>query len=233
MTAITASFHMIYEPNAAADAITQFILLFHLDAYRKLLPLFAALPFAAQFSKEWNSHSFDSILYRSGLRSYVRTQICVCVISSFIVCFVGLMLFIGYTCILKPIDLGRYFLPVPPYDFWQTNGMPLGYMITVASIFSMSCSLWSVCGLTMSAVFPNIYVAIATPFICSYLVERITYHCSPYLRFDSMAIGVQVLDSESGIANYLYTICFYLFWIVTLGLVFGGVIEKRMKNELH
>ena len=232
LTAITASFHLIYQTESIADVINAFLLLLHLDAFRKILPLFAALPFAAQFSKEWNSHIFDSILYRSNIRSYVTAQISACIISSFLVCFLGLMAFTVYAGIQKPWDIGL-FEPCPPYGFWLSHDMPLGYIIAVSSIFSMSCSLWSICGLALSSIFPNIYVALVSPFICSYLVEHLTNKCPPYMNFFTIALGVQVLNSENGLANYFYTIAFYLFCMILVGSLFGIIIKKRVRNEIH
>lgn len=232
LTAVTASFHLIYQSEAIADVVNAFLLLLHLDAFRKILPLFAAFPFVAQFSKEWKSRIFDSILYRSNVHSYVTSQICTCAVSSFLVCFLGLMMFVVYARIQKPWDTGL-FEPCPPYGFWLSHGMPFGYIIIISSIFSLSCSLWSMCGLALSAIFPNIYVALVSPFICSYLVEHLTNQCPAYMKFFTMTLGVQVLNTKSGIVNYLYTFAFYLFWIILVGTVFGLIIRKRVRNEIH
>ena len=94
LTAITASFHLYYEPNASVDTVDALLLLLHLDAFRKIIPLFAAFPFAAQFAKEWKSRMFDSIVYRSNVKSYATAQTVACVVSSFLVCFLGLLLFL-------------------------------------------------------------------------------------------------------------------------------------------
>ena len=103
LTAITASFHLYYEPNASVDTVDALLLLLHLDAFRKIIPLFAAFPFAAQFAKEWKSRMFDSIIYRSNVKSYATAQTVACVVSSFLVCFLGLLLFLGYARLQKPL----------------------------------------------------------------------------------------------------------------------------------
>lgn len=232
LTAITSSFHLFYEPKASVDTVDSFLLLLHLDAFRKIIPLFAAFPFTAQFAIEWKSRMFDSIIYRSNVRSYVTAQTAVCVVSSFLVCFFGLLLFLGYARLQKPLYTGSFY-PVAPYGIWLENGLSWMYLLIVSSIFSLSCTLWSMCGLALSAFFPNIYVALISPFICSYLVEHLTNHCPGYLRFFTMALGVQVLNTESGIANYLYTVIFYFVCIMLTGSIFGFIIRKRVRNEIH
>ena len=232
LTAITASFHLYYEPNASVDTVDALLLLLHLDAFRKIIPLFAAFPFAAQFAKEWKSRMFDSIVYRSNVKSYATAQTVACVVSSFLVCFLGLLLFLGYARLQKPLYTGSFY-PVAPYGIWLENGLPWMYLLSVSSIFSLSCTLWSMCGLALSAFFPNIYVALISPFICSYLVEHLTNQFPSYLRFFTMALGVQVLHTESGIANYLYTIFFYFVCILLVSAIFRFIVRKRVRNEIH
>ena len=232
LTALTGSFHLIYQPMNTNEAVTTFEIFINVDAYRKLLPFLTALPFAAQFAKEWKSRFFDSILYRSNFHGYVRTHIAVCAVSSFSVCFLGMILFFIYASIRQPIYTGGYY-PVPPYGFWLAKGLPIMFILTHAFIFSLSCTMWSICGLAVSALFPNVYVALSAPFICSYLVEHLTNRCPSYLRFYSMALGGQILSTESGISNFLYTLLFYAFWITVFALIFRMILGKRVRNEIH
>ena len=233
MTTVVAYFHVIYEPFASKDTVAAYELLLSLDAFRKIIPLIVSLPFASQFAREWNSRIFDFIIARSGFRSYVRTQVCVCTLSSFLVCFIGLMLYIGICCITKPLYLHDANRIIPPYGILLENGHPILYLMIMVCIFSASCALWSICGMVMSAIFPNVYVAFCCPFICSYLVERLTDTAPVWFRFETASLGFGMLSDRGAVFNFLYNIGFFLIWIMLLAFVFQYIIGRRVRCELR
>ena len=230
ITTVVAYFHVIYEPFASEDAVAAYELLLSLDAFRKIIPLIVSLPFASQFAREWNSRIFDLVITRSGFRSYVRTQVCVCTLSSFLICFVGLMLYIGACCLTMPLFLND---ENRSGGSLLENGHPLLYLMVMDCIFSTSCALWSMCGMVMSAIFPNVYVAFCCPFICSYLVERLTDEAPAWLRFETASRGFGMLENTSDLLDFLYNIGFFLFWIILLALVFRYIIGRRVRCELR
>ena len=228
-----SSIRLFYASSTIKDTVYAYQLLFFWDAFRKLIPLFAAFPFAPQFAREWNSGYFTFIIGRCGAKPYARTQAAICAVTSFLVCFLGLLLFIGFASLVKPFYIHDPVRVVPPYGYFLEHGMPLVFMLFMAFIFSLSCAMWSMCGLVISSLFPNVYVALCAPFICSYLLEHLTDSCPPYFSFFTMAIGLNVLEGASPVVNFLYNTGFFLCWIVLLGLVYRIIIGKRVRNELH
>jgi hypothetical protein len=233
--AITASVRLISMQSSLRDTVAAYDLLYFLDAFRKLIPLFVSLPFAPQFAREWNSGYFTFVVGRCHAKAYARTQAVICTISSFLVCYLGLMLFIGYCSMNLPFYIHDEGRAVQPYGYFLSHGVPLLYIMITATIFSLSCAMWSMCGLVISAIFPNVYVALCAPFICSYLVEHLTDLWPPYINFFKMSLGLGVLEvlNASPLVTYLYNIGFFLLWIVLLGRLYRFLIEKRVRNEFH
>ncbi len=231
--AITASIRLFYANSTIKDTVYAYEILFFWDAFRKLIPLFVAVPFAPQFAREWNSGYFTFIVNRCPFKSYARTQVIICTVSSFIVCFSGLMFFVGFSSMIKPIYIPDPVRVVAPYGYFLENSMPIIYIICMASIYSLSCAMWSMFGLVLSSIFPNVYVALCAPFICSYLLEHLTDSCPAYFNFFTMAIGVNILENASPVINFLYNIVFFCFWIIVLGVIYCYIIEKRVHHEFH
>lgn len=229
---LAASYHFLSQPEFLRDSVSALNALLRVDAYRKMIPLFAAFPFTAQFVREWKGKIFGYIISRSGVNRYIHTQICICSTVSFLVCFIGMLLFIGITSVMKPLYAGFYY-PVPPYGFFLSDGYSFLYLIIIISIFSMSCSVWSMFGLLLSAAFPNQYVALSAPFICSYLVEYMTFNFDPMFNYTKIPLGVQILKSPSAALNYAYTVLINLAIIMILGIGYAYFIRKRVRNELH
>ena len=87
--------------------------------------------------------------------------------------------------------------------------------------------------MVMSAIFPNVYVAFCCPFICSYLVERLTDAAPVWLRFETASLGFGMLNDTGALSDFLYNIGFFLFWIILLAFVFRYIIGRRVRCELR
>lgn len=99
-----------------------------------------------------------------------------CVSISFLVVFLGILIFIGLL-----IGMG--------FDYSGINGMgldenmpygiflyqkPFLYVCCIVSIYAASMAVWVMSGLMISSYIPNSFVAICSPLIFSYLLEEIT-----------------------------------------------------------
>lgn len=232
LTALTGCVRLFTAPQTIGDGMNGLMLLINVDAYRKLLPLISAIPFAATFCTEWNSHMLDSIVCRSRFNRYVITQVLFSVLTNIVVSISGLLLFLAILETRYPF-YGVVYIPNAPYVAVSASGFPWQQLAAIITIHSISCAMWGLCGLVISTIFPNIYVAYCSPLICCYLIEHLTNRFPTYLRFYSMALGIQVLPSKSALYNFGYTIIFYLFWITMLALLFRYLVLKRVRNEIH
>ncbi len=217
LVAFTSIMHFIYDPIGSNDVVGAFSVLFSLDAYRKMLPLYCAIPFTGQFVLEQTSNYNYYICSRLPEKKYCNTVFIVNIISSFLVCFLGIMLYIMMGSFVKPLYIPEQNL-YSLYGIFLELNLPWVFLGIKTVIYSLSCSFWTTCGLVFSVVIPNRYVAICAPFICSYLIEYITEFLPSFLDFNKLAVGVDVLGSQNCANNLVYNI---LIWIVCLGVMYN------------
>lgn len=91
-------------------------ILIGLSVFKKLIIIFSALPCVTGFYDDWKHQYIKNIVIRTGRRNYIISKIVVCVSISFLVVFLGILIFIGLL-----IGMG--------FDYSGINGMGLDEMM--------------------------------------------------------------------------------------------------------
>lgn len=205
-------------------------LFLHLDAYRKLLPVFGALPFTANFADEWKSGVTINCALRRGVKKYAAANVLFCAATSLLTVVLGMLLYAFIYSLFIPL----YAEYTDPFTFLLgrllTGGLGWLYMIFQIFIFACSCSMWAVMGMLLSALMPNKYVAIASPFVASYIVERITIQFPP--RLNLWLLSLAAMEWKSDLAGVLYTVGIFAAISTVCGILFYIVVRKRVRNEI-
>lgn len=230
-TAALCFTHGIINRNFYFQTVVYHVDLFlHLDAYRKLLPVFGALPFTANFADEWKSGVTLGCALRRGVKKYAAANVLFCAVTSLLTVVLGMMLYVWIYSFFIPL-YGEY---NNPNTFLLggllTGGLGWLYMLFQIFIFACSCSMWAVMGMLLSALMPNKYVAIASPFVASYIVERITLQFPQRLNLWLLSLGAMEWKSDS--AGVLYTVGIFAAISAVCGILFYIVVRKRVRNEI-
>ena len=91
------------ELNSPGDLVTEFGILLDIDAYRKVIVVFSALPFTMNFASEWKNNVTNSCVIRSSRNKYIVSNLVLCFITAFLVVFIGMMLFVFVDSMRWPI----------------------------------------------------------------------------------------------------------------------------------
>ena len=208
-------------------------ILIGLSVFKKLIIIFSALPCVTGFYDDWKHQYIKNIVIRTGRRNYIISKIVVCVSISFLVVFLGILIFIGLL-----IGMG--------FDYSGINGMgldenmpygiflyqkPFLYVCCIVSIYAASMAVWVMSGLMISSYIPNSFVAICSPLIFSYLLEEITGLLPPYFNMYLLAKASNVLGKNAKY-SYLYTIFIFTVLILGQGLIFAKRVKRRLGNEI-
>ncbi|MBP1546274.1 MAG: hypothetical protein J6A37_06715 [Oscillospiraceae bacterium] len=215
----------------ADDLVGDLDLLVNIDAFRKVIVVFSAVPFASVFADEWNHKMTISCVLRSTPKKYAWSQVVVCFTTAFLVTLLGFILFLVVNSFRMPIYIPDGNPTTPPYGVLLEKNMPLIHLLVISVNFSISCAMWSVTGLLMSAIFPNTFIAVCTPFIASYMLERITLNFPDKLNLLYVALSrISILDNP--IVSFLYVIVVFCGLTIIFGYTFSVIVEKRVKNEM-
>lgn len=211
------------------DMVTHISFFLDVDAYRKAIALFAALPFTANFAAEWQSGVTRYCVIRDGSKKYAISNGLFCVGTSFLTVFIGIMLFAGVFSFWI-----TFYKPDPnpkglPFGVLLDNGLPWLYLMIKVFIFSCSVSMWCVMGMFFSAFFPNKYVALCSPLVASYVIERIT------INFPDAAnlwyLSLSVLNWTDPWLSFLYITGVFTALSAALVTAFYFVLIKKVQNE--
>lgn len=211
-----------------ADVYVDMHLLLEMEGYRKAFIVFAAIPFASNFADEWNSKAITNCVSRKSTPNYAVTNVLYCYISALLAVFIPLVVFAAVSCLSKPLFAGSN--GFPSYGELAEVGLPFLALIFYFLTFSLSCAMWAVMGMTLSAFFPSKYIAIGAPFILSHAIERFTSHL-PY-QFDLMGLSMSYLDFP-WLGALCYTTLIFTGISALCGILFVKTVERRVQNELN
>ncbi|WP_400243113.1 hypothetical protein AB3U99_18705 [Niallia sp. JL1B1071] len=205
-----------------------------LAMFKKIVVLFAAIPFVSSFCSDWKCQYIKPVIIRSGINKYIRAKIITCFVTGLITVFLGLLLFILLLSFRMPIfpieNFGNIvYLPFSPL---ATSNFPISYLIARCFVFSLSAALWSVVGLTVSAFIPIHFVAIASTVIASYFLEQITYFYLPdWLNLYKLTGSEDVIHQGPYISLFYFIFVFVSFSALA-GLLFQYQVKRRINNEV-
>lgn len=218
-------------PNftATRDTVSELGAVLDISSMRKMIAVFGALPFAANFADEWTNHVTIGCVSRCGIKRYAASNVVMCFISSLATVFLGMMLFAGVLSCVKPVfkDSGN------PMDILMEtllrDGMPWEYIMYRVFVFAASCAMWSVMGMMITSFFPNKYVGLCSPFVASYIVERFSMQLPS--NFNLWYVSVSYLYWKNIWGQFFYSLGLFLSLAVVCGLVFALTVKRRVQNE--
>ena len=218
-------------PWIAADVSTQLNLTVDFATLRNMIAIAGALPFVANFAGEWTSRVTVGCVSRCGVKRYAVSNVVVCFVSSLVTVFLGMMLFAVGLSFFMPVFVD---IPNNPMDIVSETllrgGMPWVYIIFRILPFAAGCGMWSVMGMMLTAFFPNKFVGICTPFVASYVIERITVEFPTALNLYNVSLGF--VDMENIWLQQLYCVGFFAALSAVLGTVFVITVKRRVQNEV-
>lgn len=222
-----------YQDFPGQDVYYYFDLFRGLSMYKKLLAVFAAVPFCASFCSDWNCQYIKPVIVRCGLKRYTISKVAACFLSAFATVFLGLCLFILLFLTKQPLypDQPASEFALPPFGSLVKSPIPALYILAEVCVLSMACALWAVVGLAISAYIPNRFVAIATPLIASYLLERLTGYLPYFLDLYKLTNCSDVIGQGPLLSFGYFTLVFVGFSCLA-GWAFHHQVKRRVRNEV-
>ncbi|MDE6386651.1 MAG: hypothetical protein K2L82_02455 [Lachnospiraceae bacterium] len=189
-----------------------------------ILPVFAALPFAASFCEERNSKAVAYIASREGMRRYGAVKYIVNILMGGLVVAFGTVLLIVFLRMRFQMTSDYYEASVAGtvdlFHKWLAVHYPVRYCMTEAALGFMRGMIWAGASMFVSLYLTDRLVITMFPFLGSYVIVRISQILSldADWRFDQILIGRTVIRDSgytvmiaaivSGILVFLMGICF-------------------------
>ena len=195
-----------------------------------LMPIMAALPFAASYSIEEQNRLVIYKIARSDKKQYFTSKILVAALTGGITIVAGSLLFTLILATYLPIVTpGKVFeMTGFPYHNALAMGNGLPYMTIVFYLAFLSGTLWSSAGMCISAFLPNPYLAICFPMIFQFLVVELgrLLHLPNGLRLD-MLLCARGTFLSNGMTLIVVTIA-----VAALIALFGKLFANRCERRL-
>ncbi len=225
ITAICFSSLLNEIPN---DLTTQMLIVKDFTALRRLFTVICSLPFSANFANEWENDASTHYIMRCGVKKYLLSNVAVNFIVSTVCVFVGMIIF---------FVVFSFFVPLPLYlpqygDIYEIDEMliysvfPYSFVIVECFVFSLSCGMWSTFGVMLSAFLPNKYIAICSPLIANYVIERFTLALPDPINL------VSISTSRVCFGNAAAALAYCMVIPVILSSAFGLIFFSRAKRRI-
>lgn len=209
------------------DVLMEMEVLRSLDGYRKVFVILGALPFAANFSDEWNSMVTTNCVTRKGAGKYAVSNAIMCYVSALAVVFIGMMIFAGIYSMFYPFYFAGGGSGSSPYGIFTLSGFPILDLAATTFVFSASCAMWAVMGQMLTAFFPSKYIAICAPFVFSYAIERLTMNFPEDFNLWSLSLSY---TDWSALPAFIFANALFMGIAVICGIVFVKTVERKIQN---
>ncbi len=223
------------------DVATMFNFLHNVGTYVTMIILSSTFCYSSSFCTDWQEKSIFPYAIRSGQKNYCCSKVLSCAFAGGIAPVLGLLLFIISLSFFFPLLDERGGLFGSAID--QINGTtsyaclmpvviskngPLYFFLLLYLVF-LVCAFWAVVGLTVSAIVPNKFVAIFSPYLIFFL-ESLFLRNTPLLKTSSIMVG----NFNFGLGVF-GNICFVTliigFLIFLLGVFFTYMVKRKLANE--
>lgn len=205
---------------------------FGVAKYRRAMVVFGALPFAANFADEWTSGIAKECIIRKGIKKYAMANLLFCWFSAILTVSLGMALFMCFDSIFVPFTAPDYNPYSLIFESLVYNNRGGTYLLLVTLVYSASCAVWAVMGMLMSVFFANKYVAICTPFVANYLIERFTDQFSPWFDLHNLARSYIPFDYfGSDLLGFLYCVGLFAAIAAVCGVIFYNFLKRKVQNE--
>ena len=200
--------------------------------YRKSIAVFGALPFAANFADEWTSGIAKECIVRKGIKKYAVANLLFCWSSAILTVSLGMALFMCFDSIFVPFTAPDYNPYTSIFESLIYNNRGGTYLLLTTLVFSASCAMWAVMGMLISVFFYNRYVAICTPFVASYVIERFTMQSSAWFNLHNLALSYIPFDYfGSDLLGFLYCVGLFAAIAAVCGVIFYNFLKRKVQNE--
>lgn len=196
------------------------------------LPIFAAVPFATSFCKEYNLHVLPFIVSREGKRKYCIVKYIInALCGGFVVAMaVGILLLLLST-ILPIADTALQDVMISErFHTYVAIYHPFEYgLIEIFSAF-LTGILWSSVALCVSLYISDHFVVLVSPYFISFVSTQMyrIFHIADRYRLDKLLTGNVIIHSSS------YTVLICTLAVVTivclLGFLFQRVVLRRLDD---
>lgn len=224
-----ASFFVL---DPSGDALAAFTMAGSMGMVTYIMPLFAALPFAAGFCADWNSGFAGPAAMRSGNQRYLLSKIKACALSGGLAPAIATLLFILMLNFKFPTsaDFMEICADADPFNHVLKMGLPLGlifYYTGVVAMQFLAGACWATAGLAFSAFCPNVLLTLCVPLAAYRLSLELYYWLElPYW------MNLPLLQDCCVELNYVLTLLAGILVFGALTLIQGGVFFVRAKRRL-
>ncbi len=198
---------------------------------KDIVTVLGALPFVANFASEWQTGVTTQCVTRCGTKKYITANIAFCALSTLVTVMLGLLLFVFVFSFVMPLYVPDGNL-ISPYchNLILITGHPFLYLLSNIFVFALSIAMYSVMGLTISAIFPNKYVAIASPLIINSFIKWINQ--TPNIFNVDLVAQSYRPTWESPLLSILYAVGYFGAISAVFAVLFAAIVKRRVRNEI-
>lgn len=192
--------------------------------------VFSVIPCCLGFCYDLNRKYYRTICFRTSLTNYAITKYIVNFITAFLVCFLGILLYVLILHLKFPLFLEdeKSLLAVSIWGVYIQT--PIVYFIISGLMISLYSAFLASLTILLITVIPNEYICISTPVILRYIIHFFCHwqRIPAFLNFEYLSFGY--VDMGGGINTLLFSMGVILLSCVVIGVVYAKNLRGRVRN---
>lgn len=230
-TALISFSGMPKENFISEGVLSAFDGMLDISSYRKLIMIFACIPFTSTFCREYRSGYISFVTARGTPRKYILSHIVLCFFTAFITAAVGMAVSVFLPCCVYD-----FFIPADDINsgaivsLYYTGHEYLFFILKLFD-YSFSIAAWSISGLALSSIFVDPFIAAASPLVFSYMLEMFTVDSRWFPDLWHLSLSYTDI-SDNAFTSCVYIIAVFLVPAVIFAVIFGQVTVRRLRNEI-
>jgi len=209
-----------------------------IGAFEMILLFCMALIYSTSFCTDWNQGYYKYSIIRQTKSSYICSKVIVTVLSTFIACMIGYIVYLVILSFFRPLFPGnaeewQYYIEGSGAAFAEilASRMPILYYIVDILPEAFMYAFLSVFALYISTKSTNIFIVLSSPIIFYYVYNYLsgTFKFPYIMLWQFMDQGV--LFWESWYLNIIATFLYYLIGILLMGYLFSKGVKRRIEDR--
>ena len=198
-----------------------------------IIYLLTAFTSSTGFCEDINDRYLYGILVRTKRSYYCISKIIGCFLETMAIVFLGFACFLGFLSVFLPV-IGEPdeipYIALIPYRTLLLENKICAYFVIKILLISISASFWSCIGLMLSAMNPDKFLTISSPFILNYIISRLQLYMPDWLNLDYMATGYPIFGNDAGwLCTVIYSFSIYL----SLTFLAAYIFYRRVQGYIN
>lgn len=233
LTAAVLAANLPWE-NMPDPSVLYLVSLIAWGSYTQMICICGVIPFGTAYLAEREHQYIRYLVFRSDIKSYLRSKVIVTVFSGFVTVFLGKLLLAGTARLFCPtVSRWEWYDPAEKGIDCLKALCPWGYVLADAFLYALAGAAFALMALLVSAVTRNVFVTVMSPMVLYFAISSVEqwFHVPQWLDIIALQRGYIAIYADSVFFTLVHITVIWAAVMFLTGMIFVRYGERRFQNE--